>query len=119
MATEEIDNLRAHDDTNDTAAALDYAELGESVVDEPLVGFTIQLPATTLDTDREVARSRGLSVTALLREWIEARTPVEEVDLDRVVVTFQGERLTERRAEEIEVRDCSRTIVPKVEFLGI
>ncbi|MDO8107063.1 hypothetical protein Q6348_07610 [Isoptericola sp. b441] len=108
MAPEEIDSLRAHYDTKDTSAAIEHAELDESVVDEPLVGITIQLPANTLDTARNLARSRGLSVTALLREWIEAQAPVVETDLDRANVTFRGERLTEARAEEIAAEILAR-----------
>ena len=84
MATEDIVGLRAYYDSHDATVELEKAELDESVVREPMVGITIRLPATALDSAREVARERGIKVTALLREWIEQNIGDEAGD-DRLV----------------------------------
>jgi hypothetical protein len=111
MATEDIDVLRAYYDSHDTTADLEKSELDESVVDEPMVGITIRLPASALDAAREVARERGIKVTALLREWIEQNLGDEAGD-DRLVsvrdlrsliaqkskTTRSGSEATSRRA---------------------
>lgn len=85
MATEDSEKLRAYYDTHDTTAELERAEFDESVVAEPMVGITIRLPATTLDAAREVARERGIKVTALLRDWIEQNLGDDAVGDDRLV----------------------------------
>lgn len=84
MSTDDIDRLRAHYDSHDTSAELEAAELNESVVTNPMVGITIRLPSSTLDAARDVARARGIRVTALLREWIEQNL-ADVADDDRLV----------------------------------
>lgn len=84
MTTGDLDALREHYDHADTSAELEKAKLDESVISEPMVGITIRLPATALDAARDVARERGIKVTALLREWIEQNLG-GEADDDRLV----------------------------------
>lgn len=84
MTTADLDAMREHYDNTDTSVELEEAKLDESVVSEPMVGITIRLPATALDAAREVARERGIKVTALLREWIEQNLG-GEADGDRLV----------------------------------
>ena len=76
--------MRAYYDSHDTTVELERSELDESVVSEPMVGITIRLPASALDTARELARERGIKVTALLREWIEQNLGDEARD-DRLL----------------------------------
>lgn len=84
MATDDIDKLRDYYDSHDTSAELETAEPDDSVVDEPMVGITIRLPAAALNAAREAASLRGVKVTALLREWIEQNLGDEAGD-DRLV----------------------------------
>lgn len=84
MATDDIEKLRDYYDSHDTSAELEMAEPDDSVVDEPMVGITIRLPAAALNAAREAARLRGVKVTALLREWIEQNLGDEAGD-DRLV----------------------------------
>lgn len=93
----EIDSLRAHYDTTDATAELESARLDESMVDEPMVGITVRLPASTLDAARRMARADGVKVTALLRQWVEQRV-AEGVDDDHVVPVADLKRLIARSA---------------------
>ncbi|MDO8121220.1 hypothetical protein Q6346_07835 [Isoptericola sp. b490] len=105
MATDDIEKLRDYYDSHDTSAELATAKPDDSVVAEPMVGITIRLPATTLDAAREVARVRGVKVTALLREWIEQNLG-DEVGDDRLVSVRDLKNFIARksRTERVDVK---------------
>jgi hypothetical protein len=90
-----IDDLREYYDNNDQSAALAAATWETSTVDEPMVGITVRLPATTLNAAREVAESKNLRVTALIRQWIEDGL-AEQTDDARTVTVAELRRLIAR-----------------------
>jgi hypothetical protein len=90
-----IDDQREHYDNNDQSAALAAATWETSTVDEPMVGITVRLPATTLNAAREVAESKNLRVTALIRQWIEDGL-AEQTDDARTVTVAELRRLIAR-----------------------
>jgi predicted DNA-binding protein len=48
------------------------AELPTPDTDEPMVSRSVRLPLDTYERIREAADARGLGVTTLMRQWIEA-----------------------------------------------
>jgi hypothetical protein len=68
---ESLAELRNFYDHTDQSAELDDAELDGSTVEDPMVGITVRLPASTLGAARAIAAERGVKVTALLREYVE------------------------------------------------
>ena len=92
MTNDELAAARDVYDSTDQSDALEHAELDTSTVDDPMVGITIRLPASTLDTARAVAAGRDIKVTALLREWVE-RQLADETDDRRVVSVADLRRL--------------------------
>ena len=99
MTTGDLDALREHYDNTDTSAELENAELDTTIVGEPMVGITIRLPASTLDTARGVARKDGVKVTALLRQWIEQNL-AEGADDEQMVPVAELKRLIARTARD-------------------
>lgn len=97
MTTADVDALRERYENTDTSAELAKAELDTTIVDEPMVGITIRLPASTLDAARILARKDGVKVTALLRQWIEQNV-AEGVDDDQMVPVAELKRLIARTA---------------------
>lgn len=90
-----IEDLRGFYDSNDQSAALADATWDFSTVDDPMAGITVRLPATTLSAAREVAASRNIRVTALLRQWIEAGL-AEQADDARTITVADLRRLIAR-----------------------
>lgn len=92
MTSDELDAMRDLYDTTDQAAALETAELDSSTAEDPMVGITIRLPASTLNSARALAAGRGVKVTALIREWVE-RQLADHTDDQRVVSVAELRRL--------------------------
>lgn len=84
--------LRDYYDTTDQSAALENAEIDTSTTDDPMVGITVRLPASTLNTARALAEQRGIKVTALIRQWVEQNL-AEQTDDRRVVPVSELRRL--------------------------
>jgi predicted DNA-binding protein len=64
-----------HDDSDRLADLIDEsppAELATPDTDEPMVSRSIRLPLATYDRVRAAAEARGIGVTTLMRQWIEA-----------------------------------------------
>ncbi len=57
-----------------------------------MVGITIRLPASTLNTARALAAGRGVKVTALIRDWVEQQL-ADNTDDRRVVSVAELRRL--------------------------
>ena len=92
MNENELTELRDYYDRHDQSAALQIAESDASSTDNPMVGITIRLPAAVLNAARIAADSRGIKVTALLREWIELSL-AEQAEDRRVVPVAELRRL--------------------------
>ena len=45
-----------------------------------MVGITVRLTASTLNTARALAEQRGVQVTALIRQWVD-QNPAEQTDV--------------------------------------
>ncbi len=99
MTTADLDALRQHYDNTDTSVELEKAELDTTFVAEPMVGITVRLPASTLDSARVIARKDGVKVTALLRQWIEQNV-AEGTDDDQMVPVAELKRLIARTARD-------------------
>ena len=99
MTTADLDALRQHYDNTDTSVELEKAELDTTFVAEPMVGITVRLPASTLDSARAIARKDGVKVTALLRQWIEQNV-AEGTDDDQMVPVAALKRLIARTARD-------------------
>ncbi len=109
MATrsEDLDALRAHYGATDTSADLERAELDTTTVDEPMVGITLRLPAATLNAARAIARERGIKVTALMREWVEAG--MADAAADDAVVSVRELRHALASAQTVQQWAALRT----------
>ncbi len=92
MTSDELAAVRDLYDTTDQSAALETAELDASTVEDPMVGITIRLPASTLNTARALAAGRGVKVTALIRDWVEQQL-ADHTDDQRVVSVAELRRL--------------------------
>lgn len=92
MTDDELAAARELYDSTDQSDALERAELDTSTVDDPMIGITVRLPASTLNAARAVAAAREVKVTALLREWVE-RQLADETDDRRVVSVAELRRL--------------------------
>ena len=92
MTSDELAAVRDLYDTTDQSAALKTAELDSSTVEDPMVGITIRLPASTLNTARALAAGRGIKVTALIRDWVEQQL-ADNTDDQRVVSVAELRRL--------------------------
>ncbi|MDQ2845448.1 MAG: BrnA antitoxin family protein [Actinomycetota bacterium] len=91
-ADEQLAALRDFYDNNDQSAELETAELDTSMVEDPMVGITVRLPAFILNAARALAAERGVKVTALLREYVEQQLADQVAD-DRVVPVAELRRL--------------------------
>ena len=92
MTSDELAAVRDLYDTTDQSAALETAELDASTVEDPMVGITIRLPASTLNTARALAAGRGVKVTALIRDWVDQQL-ADHTDDQRVVSVAELRRL--------------------------
>jgi hypothetical protein len=88
MNDDELAALQNSYDNSDQSHLLELAELDSSTVDDPMVGITVRLPASTLNAARNIAARREIKVTALLREWVEQEL-ANEVDDQRVVTVAE------------------------------
>jgi hypothetical protein len=100
---EQLDELREYYDTHDTSADMEGGTWEEpEPVAEPMVTHALRLPQPVLDQLRSVADSRGLKVTALMREWLEERL-ARESELGDVTISasallaFVAERTAQAR----------------------
>lgn len=92
MNDDELAALQNSYDNSDQSHLLEIAELDTSTVDDPMVGITVRLPASTLNAARSIAARREMKVTALLREWVEQEL-ADEVDDQRVVTVGELRKL--------------------------
>lgn len=67
--------------------------------DEPMVSRSVRLPLHTYERVRTAADARGLGVTTLMRQWIEAglaelddSTTVSLADVRRAISALAGQR---------------------------
>ena len=92
-----LDELRAHYDHADQAAALADAtqETGTGPV---LVSTSIRLPKTLMDAVRARAAAAGIPATTLMRDWIAARIYAEDSSEQQVVSVADIEQLIATRA---------------------
>lgn len=77
------------------------AELPAPDVDEPMVSRSVRLPMHTYERVRTAADARGLGVTTLMRQWIEAglaelddSTTVSLADVRRAISALAVQRPT-------------------------
>lgn len=77
------------------------AELPMPDTDEPMVSRSVRLPVHTYERVRTAADARGLGVTTLMRQWIEAglaelddSTTVSLADVRRAISTLAVQRPT-------------------------
>lgn len=68
-------------------------------LDEPMVSRSVRLPLHTYERVRTAADARGLGVTTLMRQWIEAglaelddSTTVSLADVRRAISALAGQR---------------------------
>lgn len=71
MDQKQIEELRQHYDNVDTSDGIKDAEIDDEIVQSPMVGITVRLPAEVLEQVRQMARDQGVKTTALIRRWIE------------------------------------------------
>ena len=95
MDEDELAELRDFYDNTDQSAALDAAELDTTTTDDPMVGITVRLAASTLNAARAIAQQRGVKVTAMIRQWVE-QDLADQVDDQRVVPVSELRRLIAR-----------------------
>jgi predicted DNA-binding protein len=76
MTMNRNDALKQFHDGGDSIADLigdrPPAELPTPDTDEPMVSRSVRLPVATYERVRAAAESRGIGVTTLMRQWIEA-----------------------------------------------
>ncbi|HYN95074.1 MAG TPA: hypothetical protein VES42_14590 [Pilimelia sp.] len=77
------------------------AELPAPDSDEPMVSRSVRLPLATYERVRSAADARGLGVTTLMRQWIEAglaelddSTTVSLADVRRAIAALAVQRQT-------------------------
>jgi hypothetical protein len=77
------------------------AELPTPDSDEPMVSRSVRLPVRTYERVRAAADARGLGVTTLMRQWIEAglaelddSTTVSLADVRRAIAALAGQHPT-------------------------
>lgn len=61
-------------------------------VGEPMVSRSVRFPRQTMDRLHEVARTRGIGVTQLIREWTEERLQAGGELNDRALLADELER---------------------------
>jgi predicted DNA-binding protein len=99
VAVDRNDALRRFHDGGDAIADLiderPAAELPAPDTDVPMVSRSVRLPAEMYDRVRAAAEARGLGVTTLMRQWIEAglsdlddSTTVTLADVRRALATL-------------------------------
>jgi hypothetical protein len=71
MDQKELKELRDYYDNTSLADKIAEAELNTAVVQSPMVGITVRLPAEVLQRVRERAEQENIKTTALIRRWIE------------------------------------------------
>jgi hypothetical protein len=71
MNKKKLKELREYYDSTDTSAEIADAELDDEIVQSPMVGITVRLPAEVLQRVRERAARENIKTTALIRRWIE------------------------------------------------
>ncbi|MBW0014080.1 hypothetical protein [Mycobacterium sp.] len=71
MNKKKLKELREYYDNTDTSAEIVDAELDDEIVQSPMVGITVRLPAEVLQRVRERAAQENIKTTALIRRWIE------------------------------------------------
>jgi hypothetical protein len=59
------------------------AELNTEVVQSPMVGITVRLPAERLEKVREIAARQGVKTTALIRRWVDNAVDAEDQPVGR------------------------------------
>jgi predicted DNA-binding protein len=76
-------------------------ELPAPDTDEPMVSRSVRLPVRTYERVREAADARGIGVTTLMRQWIEAglaelddSTTVSLADVRRALAALAVQRPT-------------------------
>lgn len=74
MDREKLEELRQYYDNTDTSAEIADAEVDDEIVQSPMVGITVRLPADVLQRVRELAAKEHVKTTALIRRWIEEAT---------------------------------------------
>ncbi|MEH1128836.1 ribbon-helix-helix protein, CopG family [Micromonospora sp. CPCC 206061] len=63
---------RFHEGGDDLVSDGQAAELPVPDTDVPMVSRSVRLPVETYERVREAAEARGIGVTTLMRQWIEA-----------------------------------------------
>lgn len=71
MNKKKLKELREYYDNTDTSAEIADADLDNEIVQSPMVGITVRLPAEVLQKVRERAAQENIKTTALIRRWIE------------------------------------------------
>lgn len=90
---------------------LDSTVGDSSAAGTPMVGIAIRLPVATLDAARSIARSEGVKVTAMLREWIDQHV-AERVDDEQVVTVADLRRLIAHRAHAAQTAPQTGAVEP-------
>lgn len=79
MDKKKLDELRDYYDNTDMSAEIADAQIDDEIVESPMVGITVRMPAATLQRVREQAASEGIKPTALIRRWVEQRVQMQAI----------------------------------------
>ena len=96
MDDKKLKELRSYYDNTSLTAEIAEAELNTEVVDSPMIGITVRMPAAVLQGVREAAANEGVKTTALIRRWIEERLlqheapPAAHVRYDEVITALRS-----------------------------
>jgi len=78
MNPNQLHDLAEYYDTTDLTEHIEQATWEEpEPVTEPMVTYALRLPKPVIDQIRDAADTRGVKVSALMREWLQERLILE------------------------------------------
>ncbi|MGH3951263.1 MAG: hypothetical protein ACRDSE_19460 [Pseudonocardiaceae bacterium] len=81
-----MNELREYYDRNDTSAELEHATLEQpDTTSEPMVTYALRLPKPVLDGLRQAADTHNVTVSALMRTWLEQRFATDTAGQNKVI----------------------------------
>lgn len=92
-----IDELRDYYDNTDTSESIKNATWDDTITEDPMVGITVRFPKSALDRVRATADTRGVKVTALIRDLVE-RAIADDPQANMVLSVADVQRLIAERS---------------------
>lgn len=92
-----IDELRDYYDNTDTSESIKNATWDDMITEDPMVGITVRFPKSALDRVRATADTRGVKVTALIRDLVE-RAIADDPQANMVLSVADVQRLIAERS---------------------